>query len=55
MEEQVITVNLPFTFVVGEIGEQIGRPILTIGDAEEEVMLKLEYDDYEMFFESSIN
>lgn len=25
MEEQVITVNLPFTFVVGEMGEQIAQ------------------------------
>lgn len=57
-EEQVITVNIPFTYTVGQEGYYSGRVINTIEDAQAEVLAEIEagvLEEGEIYFVSSID
>ncbi len=36
-----ITVNIPFTYTIGDEGNMIGRPLLTLDDVFEEIRAEL--------------
>lgn len=55
-EGQEITVSIPFTYTVGQIGYYTGKPINSIEDAKEEVIAEIEANtltDNEIYFEVS--
>ena len=59
MEELTITVNIPFTYTVGQEGYYTGNIINTIEDAEAEVLAEIEAgvltSGDEIFFDSSMD
>jgi hypothetical protein len=46
---QEITINIPFTYIIGEVGYHSGRTLETIEDCKNEVMLKINEPDNEGF------
>ena len=41
-EGQEITINIPFTYIIGEVGYHTGRTLETIEDCKNEVLAEVE-------------